>query len=157
MREIIRNDDLRTLFSGAALAVVGGLLMGAATTPELAQDRAQGPRIELGVSGERVARHGDSAIYIDAQGRAPDYVVGTDWLKPATDLMVYEDTAPIPPEAETVAFAAEPEPEPTRSAWQEPPRAEPVYPSMAGGATYEADLTAPPAPPAEPTLELAAG
>ncbi len=154
MRQLLRNDDLKTLFSGAALAVVGGLLMGAATTPELAYDRAQGPRIELGVSGERAVYQGDPSIYLD--GNAPDYVVGTDWLKPPTDLTIYDEPAYVPPEAETVAFVADVAPA-ASPAWQEPPRTEPVYPSMAGGATYEANLPAPPETPEETDVELAVG
>lgn len=154
MRHLIHERDLRTLFSGAAAVVVAGLVAGSYMHPNLrAADALGGPQMLAGVSGARA--HGyDTGQGWSYQGQTPDYVIGTDWLKPPQmddiDKRIaamgrYDgDSAPV------MAYAAEEHAADAIDTRAQDPAPEPVsYPSVSGGRYYESDLPAPPAPPAE--------
>jgi hypothetical protein len=152
MRTLILNRDLKTLFGGVSIAAVAGLLMGGAMYPDLDQDKVEGPQIQMpggGPRGEAALSQASISAYGD---RVPDYVVGTDSLKPAQyQVLAYNDRAE-PEYADTgdavdvMAYEA-PEVQPAR--YQEEPREPSPYPSQRGNVAYEIDLPAPPAPPAE--------
>jgi hypothetical protein len=137
---------VKTVLAGAGIAAAAGLLMGAAAKPELnVDDRPEGPQIMAGWSGVRsTGPFDDGATFASYNGQIPDYVLGTDWKKSLTP-------AASPPEPRQ-RLARNDEPAPaddlgfTHAAYDEPPRAPPVYPSVAGGA----DLAIPEDPPEEP-------
>ena len=151
MRTLILNRDLKTLFGGVSIAAAAGLLMGAVMYPDLNAGTLKGPQILAGGGGPR--DHSDaSATGLSAYaGRVPDYVVGTDSLKPPQyEVLAYAEraepeTADTGDQGDVMAYEAPAEIQPAR--WRDEPR-EPVrYPSQAGNTTYEADLPAPPPPP----------
>lgn len=147
MRNLITNDDLKTLMQGAGAVAVAGLLMGGAMHPDLYKgDRPLGPQMLMGGAARGASAAADPGVGVYA-GAAPEYVIGTDWTRPKTpqyvryaeaetgetgDVMAYEDTAPA---------------QVTRTAWRDEPREAPSYPSERGNAYYEANLPAPPGAP----------
>lgn len=152
MAKLLTNRDVRSLCLGACGAVTAGLLMGAAMQPQLriGGEDPEGPQILQPLSGPRVAGDGwvPGATYVTYGEQVPDYVIGTDWLKPppaADEGELYEE---IPAYAETVAFADDVEPAyaPPPS-WIDQPREPSRFPSMSGGVALTADLPAPPPPP----------
>jgi len=158
MRNLIHNRDLRSLFSGAAVAVLSGLILGGVMQPNLrADDRPAGPQILAGISAPRADRlHDLQASWAAYRDRVPDHVIGTDWLRPREQyaVLAYEERSAAPSE-ETVVFTAEDEaPELEVAArWEEPPREPLSYPSMSGNVPTGADLPRPPAPPSEEGFE----
>ncbi|WP_082765798.1 MULTISPECIES: hypothetical protein [unclassified Phenylobacterium] len=144
MRNLIRNRDLKTLLSGVSIAAAAGLVMGAALYPDLDEDEIRGPQILLSGGGPRgEAPVSDAGIGVYA-GRVPDYVIGTDALKPPQhQVLAYEDRAE-PELADTgetgdvMAYEAPPEIQPAR--WHDEPREPSRYPSEHGNAVHEADL-----------------
>jgi len=147
---ILRTLDrpiLKTLASGAAIAAVSGLLMGLAVKPNLnADDRPEGPQLLAGWAGARATGpFDDGAALASYQGQMPDYVLGTDWKKaltPPADL--------APAREERYAAYRAPPPEPlgfADAAFDDPPPAQPRYPSVDG----------PPASAPEDTAGDAAG
>lgn len=151
MRTLILNRDLKTLLGGVSIAAMAGLLMGGAMYPNLNLDGLKGPQILLRGGGPRGhARPSGGGIGVYG-GRVPDYVIGTDSLKPPQDpAMAYKEDAPYaePDTGEAgdvLAYEAATEAQPAQ--WRDEPR-EPVrYPSQAGNTAYEIDLPAPPEPP----------
>lgn len=152
MRTLIQNRDLKTLFGGVSIAAVAGLLMGGAMYPNLDEDKVEGPQIQMPGGGPR----SDAAISqasVSAYGdHVPDYVIGTDALKPAQyQVLAYNDRAE-PEYADTgesgdvMAYEAPAQVQPAR--WQDDPHEASSYPSQQGNVAYEIDLPAPPAPPA---------
>lgn len=146
---------VKALFSGIGMAAVAGLLVGGAMKPDLGMgDRPEGPQIFAGWSGVRSTGPFDPGMtFADYQGQIPDYVIGSDWKAMTAghgwkDDIAYEP-APTPNYYEQAR--AEPEPYPTR--WEEPPRKEPLYPSMSGGVAYDASARVAEAPPAPPPSE----
>lgn len=149
----IAKKDLKTLLGGVTLAAAAGLLMGGAMQPDLREGAGpEGPQILGPVSGERFwePRYAPGVTYTAAGEDVPDYVIGTDWLKPPEHLddAYAEADFDIPFEDESVAFD-DYEPAPIRvvRVWDEPPREAPAFPSASGGVPYGADLPAPPPPP----------
>ena len=143
---------LKALFTGVGMAAVAGLLLGGMMKPNLRGDeRPEGPQIFAGWSGVRSTGPFDpGATFADYQGRIPDYVVGTDWQAALTwrDEIAYE---PAPAEDYYDNTPPEPPQDDARKRWEEPPRAEPVFPSVSGGVAYDvnarvAEAPAPPAP-----------
>jgi hypothetical protein len=158
MRSLIRNQDLKSIFSGSAMAVAAGLMAGGLMYPELiGPGDVGGPQLQAGSSGARTAYYGGSANWAPYSGEVPDYVIGTDWRKP-TEYADYNGDEEIPPEEETVVYTAAAVGETTEvtaRTWEEP-ASEPVsFPSTAGGVPYGADLPRPPPPPAEDDSEVA--
>lgn len=112
MRTLIRNQDLKTLFAGAGFAVGLGLVIGAAMQPSLnVGEGPQGPQMLAGESGpRRAADQHPYAVYAAFPTTVPDYVIGSDWLKPpAPDESVYEETAAIGDETPAYEVAVAPE------------------------------------------------
>lgn len=147
MRTLIHNHDLRTLFGGASVVAAAGLLMGAAMYPDLNAGEIGGPQILApggGQRGEVVVSDTGVGVY---RGRIPDYVIGTDALKPPAELQVPAYQAPAEPEAaDVMAYEASSEIRPTR--WQDEPREATHYPSEHGNVAHMSDLPPPPEPPA---------
>jgi|SRR5436190_20657724 hypothetical protein len=146
MRTLILNRDLKRLFEGAAGVAAAGLMLGAFMHPTLRPDPLGAPRMEMGVAGARAAYAPDqAATWTSYGGRLPDYVVGTDSLKPPPayrdDPTLVVDTADEPERPETYQRR--------QVAWQEPPREPVAYPSTSGGVPYESDLPRAPEPPDE--------
>jgi hypothetical protein len=151
MRTLIRNRDLKTLFSGVAVAAAVGLLMGGVMYPKLNLDKIEGPQILLGGGGARSTAEASYAGIGAYNGRIPDYVIGTDALKPPQyEVMAYQERA-APERANTgeaadvMAYEQPAEIRATR--WEDEPREAPLYPSEHGNTAYETDLPAPPEPP----------
>jgi len=151
MRTLILNRDLKTLFGGVAVAAASGLLMGAALYPNLDEDKIEGPQIVMTGGGPRTAPQSGDMGLASYSGHVPDYVVGTDSLRPPQYVaLAYEERAE-PEQAETgdagdvMAYEAPIEVQPAN--WREEPREEPRYPSQADNVAYEADLPGPPDPP----------
>jgi hypothetical protein len=156
MRTLIQNRDLKTLFGGVSIAAAAGLLMGSAMYPNLNEGEIAGPQILLGSGGSRgEIPASDTGIGV-YRGRVPDYVIGTDALKPQRDLQVlaYQDRAE-PETADVMTYEARSEIPPTR--WQDEPREETHYPSERGNVVYTADLPPPPEPPSTDDEEWVAG
>lgn len=162
MRNLIDNRDLRSLFSGAALAVAAGLGLGAVMQPNLrADDRPEGPQILAGIAAPRADHLYDAgASWAAYRERVPDHVIGTDWLKPREDyaVLAYDERAAPAQEAEeeTVVFTADEAEAPqiqVADRWEEPPREPVTYPSLSGNAYTPSDLPRAPAPPAEDDYE----
>jgi len=75
---------VKTAYAGAGLALMAGLLMGAAMKPELgADDRPAGPQIVAGSAGARAAGpfEDDAPTFAAYSGKIPDYVLGSDWTR----------------------------------------------------------------------------
>lgn len=153
MRNLIRNEDLKTLFSGVAVAAASGLLMGAAFYPNLHEDDIKGPQMLLNGGGPRAEAYATDAGWSAYRGRVPDYVVGTDSLRPpqyqalAYEERVTHETADTGQTADVMAYEAPIEAQPAK--WQDEPREPSRYPSQAGNVAYETDLPAPPPPPSD--------
>lgn len=137
----LRVSKVKALLSGVGIAAMAGLLMGAAMKPDLRGDeRPEGPQIFAGWSGVRSTGPFDPGMsFADYSGQLPDYVVGTDWRAAmAFRENVAYDPAPTPDyyerERRTGGDYAYQAPTP----YVEPPREEPVYPSMGGGTAYNA-------------------
>lgn len=156
MRNLILNRDLKTLFGGVAIATVAGLTMGMALYPDLDEDKVGGPQIQMTGGGPRSEVAMSSAGVGAYGGRVPDYVVGTDSLKPAQYQVLaysdraepqYDDTSDSAVDtSDVMAYEA---PQAERVRYQDEPRQPSSYPSQRGNSTYESDLPAPPAAPVE--------
>lgn len=140
------NRDLRTLYAGMAAVAAVGLIGGAYMHPTL-KPLEGGPQIQAGVAGERVDHAYDyAASWTSYQGQVPEYVIGTDWLKPPQYAMVddvpdYRDEPITVDEADyaadtgdTTQAVADSEPEP-----QALPREPVAYPSLGGDITRRAE------------------
>ena len=156
MRALIENQDLKTLFSGVAIATTAGLLMGGVMYPNLDADAIEGPQILLSGGGPRSSSDASYAGIGAYNGRIPDYVIGTDALKPPQyQPVAYEERAydeRTEPEraytgepGDVMAYEAPAEIHATR--WEEEPRQASLYPSEQGNTAYEVDLPPPPEPP----------
>jgi hypothetical protein len=147
MHSLILNGDLKRLFEGAACVTAAGLMLGLMARPELRPDMGA-PRLELGAAGARADHATDeTASWTSYGGAIPDYVIGTDWSRPQPAYLQEEpfvtgDGPEAPVDEAQVG-------EPRQVSWQEPPREPAAYPSLSGGAPYDADLPPPPEPPDE--------
>jgi hypothetical protein len=146
MDKLIRDRDMKSLLLGAAGVAAVGLLCGAAMQPNLrAPGDVEGTQLQAGVSGPRIYGSGDPAASWTsyATSGVPDYVVGTDWLRPpqyehealpeyayADDASAYDVPAYEPAAGVAVSVYDEPAREPTR------------YPSMDGGQAFAAQAFA---------------
>lgn len=146
----MRNQDLKTLFSGVAIAAAAGLLLGGALYPNLDVAGLKAPQILTGGGGPRSTSQASDAGIGAYNGRVPDYVIGTDALKPQYQILAYQEAAE-PERANTgepgEAMAYEPPAEIRATRWQDQPREAALYPSERGNTAYEADLPPPPDPP----------
>lgn len=152
MGNLIHNDDLKRVFVGAGLAVVAGLVMGAAVQPPLT-DNILAPQQEWGGGGARNYAAATSQDVGGYPGRVPDYVIGTNYTQPAQiaheeTMLAYDDRAEATAyDAAEHAQTAEAVVTPAR--WVEEPRGEPIYPSQQGNAYNPSDLPPAPEPPVE--------
>jgi len=146
-----RSDVIISL-SGAAVALVAGLLLGGAMQPHLDEGdgRPSGPQMFADWAGDRSTGPFDpGTTFVSYQGKIPDYVMGTDWKK----RMAWPD--------ETAAVAAAPRDEArndetsdempatlTRAAYDDPPPPAQDYPSLGGA---EQAAVGPPTDAPEPS------
>jgi hypothetical protein len=87
--------------------LASGLLLGAALKPNLADDQFIGPQIFLGWSAARAAPpSGEAAEYATYSGRVPDYVYGTDWVRPMEVADAGSRRADVAPPREAAADPA---------------------------------------------------
>ncbi|RAK51263.1 hypothetical protein [Phenylobacterium deserti] len=134
----------KALYSGAGLAVVAGLLMGAAMKPDLGVARPNGPQIfgEWPAGGPTGPFDTDALAFAAYASKIPDYVLGTDWRQAVAMPVAYQAEAYQPeepasdyPEYAEAEYTAQSY-DYSRPAWEEPAREAPSYPSMAGGVAY---------------------
>ncbi|MBW8812363.1 MAG: hypothetical protein JF588_02965 [Caulobacterales bacterium] len=130
------------LAAGAAVAVVAGVLMGAAMKPDFGQERVLGPQYFSADGGLHQASYTSDPGVSVYRGRIPDYVIGTDWTRPRRET-AYAPSSTEPRE-EPVAFTAEDEPPPspmvmTYRTWREPPQEASSYPSVDGDVRYRSE------------------
>lgn len=144
------------LYQGIAAACVAGLLLGASVKPTLREiGGPDGPQMLAGVSGKRVYRDGyGDADFTSWTGTPPDYVIGTDWLRPP----VYPDAVAYEPPSydyDAHAYAEEELPAPEYAApapyeladlEEAPP---PRIPSIDGDVLAGVGAPPPPEPPVE--------
>lgn len=156
MPMLIQNRDLKTLFSGAAVAVAAGLLFGGVFYPDLNAGAVKGPQMEMSGGGPRAVTEVSDAGVSTYNGHVPDYVIGTDALKPPVyQVLSYEERAE--PEAadtgdqgDVMAYEAPAQTQPVQiqtAGWRDAPREATRYPSQSGNAVHEVDLPAAPPPP----------
>ena len=134
----------KALYSGAGLAVVAGLLMGAAMKPDLGVARPNGPQIfgEWPAGGPTGPFDTDSLAFAAYASKIPEYVLGTDWRQAVTMPVAYQAEAyqAEEPTADYAEYAeadyASQSYDYSRATWEEPARDAPSYPSMAGGVAY---------------------
>ncbi|CAN5478311.1 hypothetical protein BH10PSE5_BH10PSE5_16510 [soil metagenome] len=146
--------DLRQAFYGMAIATVAGLILGGASKPDIREmTDLDGPQLLSGQSGERLGPgFRQTASWTGYNGQVPDYVIGTDWTRPAPVEMA----------------RAEPEPEPARAVhedapvrwtpakYESEPAPPPSYPSMGGDILAGLETAHAPPTPQEPPDEAAA-
>jgi hypothetical protein len=150
MRTLIQNSDLKRLFTGAAAAVVSGLVLGAAVQPSLG-DGIKAPQQEMAGGGTRTYAMGSEAGVGGYTGQVPDYVIGTNWLRPPAmeiQVLAYEDRAE-PAAYDATEYAQTTEAVAPIRREDDEPRTEPLYPSEQGNAFNPSDLPEPPEPPVE--------
>ncbi|HEX3699280.1 MAG TPA: hypothetical protein VHV27_01265 [Phenylobacterium sp.] len=140
-----RSDQLRTALSGAVIAAVAGLLLGAAAKPDLAaDDRPAGPQMLSPVGGERSAGPFADDVgvgFASYRGKLPDYVIGTD----TTKAMSIYPSADAPPPMKVAIEDDPPPPElpATPVADDDPAPPAPSYPSIDGGRTASDPIPGP--------------
>jgi hypothetical protein len=134
------DRETRMLATGAAAAVVAGVLMGAAMKPDFGDDRVLGPQFFAADGGVHDASYRPDPGASVYGGRIPDYVIGTDWTRPRQAA----SATPSPePREDPVIFTADDEPSPpmtmTYRTWREPPREPSAYPSVTGDLRYPSE------------------
>ena len=152
MTQLIHNDDLKRLFTGAAIAVTAGLMVGLSFKPSLA-DGILAPQQDMGVSAARTYASASESRVASYAGRVPDYVIGTRWLQPQpipeqTQVLAYEERiepASYEAAASVDDYASTTEATHVTTRWQDQAREDPRYPSQQGSEYYESDLPDPPA------------
>ena len=146
MRTLIQNSDLKRLFTGAAGAVVAGLVIGATVQPAL-QDRILAPQQQMAGGGTRNYASATTADVGAYPGQVPEYVIGTNYTRPPP-VLEYESPAPDDSAAPATDYAETAETSaPAR--WEVEPHEAPLYPSVRGNAWNPSDLPEPPEPPVE--------
>ena len=155
MRISLDRSELRTPLIGAAAAAVTGILLGGLMHPTLSADFVA-PQTLIPGGGARDAAYAADPGVARYSGQAPDYVVGTDWVRPQAPeapqmAMPVSDRVDdsSADRADLMAYTAhEDAPAHVVRASLEPPApAATDYPSRTGGVMYEANLPAPPPPP----------
>jgi hypothetical protein len=131
-------SELRIPLSGAAAALVAGLLLGSAMQPHLddGDTRPAGPQMFADWAGARSTGPFDpGTTFASYQAKMPGYVMGSDWKK----RMAWPDeraavSAPREVTAEDDQISAERVAVLTRTTYEEPPPPAHDYPSVVGGA-----------------------
>jgi len=132
---------VKAVLTGAGVALVAGLLMGAVARPDLvADDRPAGPQILAGWSGVRsTGPFDDGRTFAAYNGQIPDYVLGTDWKKSLQPPVFAPDPEPRVRETKVASNDDLPELPLTPAAYDDRPPPEVVYPSMQGGRQSSAE------------------
>ena len=124
--------ELKIPLSGAAGALIAGLLLGWAMQPHLYDgDRPAGPQMFADWAGARSTGPFDPGTsFISYQSKMPDYVMGTDWKKRmawpderaavSAPREIVRDNPPPPADAPVLS----------RAAYEEPRAPLPGYPSL---------------------------
>ena len=136
---------MKTLFFGAGLAAVAGLLMGAAAKPDLGwDDRPAGPQILAAWGGGRsTGPFDDGAAFSNYKGQLPDFVLGSDWKRSLdTPTLTAEPAHPAtePRLARNDDLTDLPVPQMTPVSYDALPHGAPSYPSVEGGEPGDAEL-----------------
>lgn len=149
MERLFTRDDLKRIGAGVAVACTAGLLMGAALRPNLDEHDAAGPQMQMGGGGPRkVFAAYDQGVGVYT-GQVPDYVVGTDWTRRDAPPELHQAASVEEHTGDVMAYEAQDAAvEVAHTSYVEEPRQPTRYPSMSGNTDYEANLPAPPAPPA---------
>lgn len=130
-------SELKIPLAGVGVALVAGVMLGGAMQPHLDEgDRPAGPQMFANWSGVRSTGPFDpGTTFASYAGKAPDYVMGTDWKRqmawpderaalPAEPRdAVRDDDPPLPPEDPALL---------THVAYDDPPAQAAAYPSMRG-------------------------
>ena len=143
---------MKTLCAGAAMALMAGLSVGGAMKPQLITDTGlAGPRTLITRAGVRAVHPDDGAVdaglsYANYAGEIPAYVTGTDAQAPAA--IAVEPAPPAADEAAANYYVSPlrdeaPAPraatgELTPAAYGRPETERLAYPSLDGGADYDA-------------------
>jgi len=145
-------SELKIPLSGAALALVTGILLGGAMQPQLigGDARPSGPQMFADWAGARSTGPFDpGTTFASYHGAIPDYVMGTDWKRRMT---WPDERAAVSAPREEVRADDLPAPDPlpehvalTRAAYEEPPAPAHDYPSLGGArpAVIEVPAAAP--------------
>jgi len=135
MRLPLDAKDIRTAGIGLGVALVSGLLMGAGLRPHVSEFEVQGPQMLMGSGGVRgepltVA----AADWTRYGGRVPDYVIGTDALRPPPAAQAAETppSAEDEPATSDASDDAADAPLRARTEWRDPPQTPSRYPSLDG-------------------------
>lgn len=149
MRTLIHHDDLKRLYTGAALSVVLGLTLGAVVQPRLA-DGILAPQQTWGAGGQRSYAAGAAYSMADYGGQVPAYVMGTNYTQQPQQTALPSPSSDEQAEAayDVVEYAQTAEAT-VPSRWEDEPREAPIYPSTEGGAWNPSDLPEPPEPPVD--------
>lgn len=127
---------MKALLTGAGLAAVAGLLMGAVAKPDLGwDDRPAGPQILAGWGGGRSAGpFDDGATFASYKGQLPDFVLGTDWKRSLNPPAYTAEPEPLAPPTRLARDDTPPDLPLTPVTYDDKPHAAPSYPSIEGGA-----------------------
>jgi hypothetical protein len=121
----------RRAYCGMAVAASVGLACGSFMKPVLkVAEGPDGPQLLMPVSAARSPYVDERTAFDSYRFGLPDFVIGTDWLKPFT----FEDAPPPPAEepAEIYEYVHYEPALPPSDPPPEPPAQEPVYPSLGG-------------------------
>ena len=159
MKKLIRRQDLNSLLLGALGMGALGVCLGAAMHPNLnAPGEVEGQQIQTGTSGARTYGYGSAVAYRTYDNGLPEYVVGTDWLKPPVQQAepAGEDAYVEPAEADDMSTYAVSAYEPAAasitpaSVFDDRAPQPPRHPSLEGGVAYAIGAAARPAVATEP-------
>jgi hypothetical protein len=128
---------VKALLAGAPIALVAGMLMGAAAKPDLGwENRPEGPQMMASVQTPRDAGPfaDDGLAFAHYAGKIPDYVLGTDTTK-ATSIF---PSAALPPPIREAKLDTPSDDDaateaPVTQVADETPTPQPSYPSLDGG------------------------
>ena len=152
MRTLLQNRDLKTLLGGVAIATAAGLLLGGAIKPNVNALVLGGPQILMPTGASHQVQERAEVGVARYDGRVPEYVIGTDWIRPPALQVAAVHEEDRPAQGDVIAYESPDEPQPahaTRVSYPEPQREPVSFPSDRGGVVYETDLPAPPAPPGD--------
>jgi hypothetical protein len=141
-----RPTLLHAALAGAAIALVGGVLVGGYFK---SGGLIEGPSPQFGLLTLGEAAAEPVSFMTDASGKIPDYVLGTDFVAPPDGFAPLERTAWAEAPLSYEASPAEPSPVIEPAAWSNPPP-----PSVGGDIMAMAHREAAEAAPAAPPVSL---
>jgi hypothetical protein len=133
-------SELKIPLTGAACALVAGLLLGSAMQPHLAdaEGRPEGPQMFASWNGQSTGPFDPGVTLANYPGKMPDYVMGSDWKKAMASP---DERVAVSAPREVVRdddTSAPDAPALTRVAYEEPAAPAHAYPSL-GGARSASD------------------